>query len=37
MTAASLCAHATGTFKYLRAPAQPKGVKLQRSNAQPSE
>jgi acyl-coenzyme A thioesterase PaaI-like protein len=27
-----LCAHATGTFKYLRALPGPKGVKVQRGN-----
>jgi uncharacterized protein (TIGR00369 family) len=33
-----LCAHATGTFKYLRALPTPKGgLKLQRRNPQPSE
>ena len=30
--AGHLCAHATGTFKYLRALPSAKGVKLQRGN-----
>jgi len=34
---ARLCAHATGTFKYLRALPTPKGLKLPRSPSNPSE
>src|SRR5262245_12225525 len=37
-SAGHLCAHATGTFKYMRALSAPKGgVKPQRGGSQPSE